>query len=749
MPTGTILDESLLKRAQQRLAHPAFAAAAARLRGDVAAALSRPVQVPPPDRPAGYYHDYFCPDHGIQLIFDWETPHAHRCPVDGAIHRGERYDRAWWWFVNNAQSEGIFRLALAWRLEGNVAARTRAHAIFDAYVAGYPQAGFPKEDTRSRQGKVAFSALDEAVWLIPLTWAYRLIQDTLSADTQRRLEKDLFEPAAEHLVRQRWLQVHNYMCWLNAGVAASATLVGRDDLVTLAVDSPFGLRRQSQEGVLPDGTWWEASASYHFYTLAAILSHLRSVPASAPAEAWHVAHRMYRAPLRWAFPDLVLPALNDCWYHSSLVREVGHGIPTAAAFYEMASGWFGDQAFAGILSANYAPVADGGAGNPRDSLEALLYGPESVSPLDVSVPPTRLLGSSHDLPELGAAVLRGPRRMLGTTDGRTYLMVKYGAHGGSHGHPDKLSLILGAGGERVSPDLGTPGYGIAINDSWYRHTLSHNTVLLDGERQPPAEGHMRQYVPPSRRRTEHGVVDVEVAWPAAGAPDTTIDSANGPIRTPAGPYAGAQFRRVILWRPEYFLDLFLVRTPQPRRIEWAYHQLGNVKQILRAPGPVSPENDAVAPVTGGVPPFVQVRQTFSGERDLMLDLATKDAVTSLWLCPAVVDAAASPETSLIAVADAPANPASVTMPLVLRRNQASRALYASVFAFQHPQWEPQYVRSVRWAVTGEGLVCTVRTNTGIDRWIIGLPAGVAAPAAMPTVPPDRELGEYPFHFNWE
>src|SRR3712207_8792138 len=44
---------------------------------------------------AGWYHDYFCPDHATELEYDPARPDAHRCPVDGRVYSGEPYDGAW------------------------------------------------------------------------------------------------------------------------------------------------------------------------------------------------------------------------------------------------------------------------------------------------------------------------------------------------------------------------------------------------------------------------------------------------------------------------------------------------------------------------------------------------------------------------------------------------------------------------------------------------------------------------------
>ena len=67
------------------------------------------------------------------------------------------------------------------------------------------------------------------------------------------------------------------------------------------------------------------------------------------------------------------------------------------------------------------------------------------------------------------------------------------------GIPDKLTMLLALDDQRLSPDLGTPGYGIGLNDTWYRHTLSHNTVLLDQTAQPPGRGELRCFRAPEGR----------------------------------------------------------------------------------------------------------------------------------------------------------------------------------------------------------------------------------------------------------
>ena len=64
---GPRLPDAPLERALERRERPEFAAALAALGHEANRALASPLT--PPDRTAGYYHDYFCPDHATELRF--------------------------------------------------------------------------------------------------------------------------------------------------------------------------------------------------------------------------------------------------------------------------------------------------------------------------------------------------------------------------------------------------------------------------------------------------------------------------------------------------------------------------------------------------------------------------------------------------------------------------------------------------------------------------------------------------------
>ncbi len=523
-----LITGSRLVMARERRGHPAFIHAYRRLKNEANAFLSEEMQ--PQDRPAGYYHNYFCPDHAVELTFDAGSPGAHRCPRDGRVFSGEPYDSAWRWFVNNRLSTMAYRLALMWQLDTNRAYLARCREILLAYAELYP--GYPIErELPYGWGKVANHSLDEAVWLIPISGAYDLVRESLTPNQRTLIETDLLAVAAEHIQGQKFHRIHNIECWHNAAIAAVGFCLNDAGFQKVALEDDFGFYHQLREGVLDDGLWWEGSSSYHFYTLAALIAQVQvSEDSGADLHRCDRLRAMFRSPLSLAYPDWRLPATNDCWYFSSLLSDVCHGVPPAESFYEVGYGWYNEPVFARILETNYAR-------RPRTAVEALLYGKE--------LPDTggRFVAQSAVLKPSGIAILRSGEAI----ERQSCVLLKYGPHGGGHGHPDKLSISFYAQGLPVAADLGTPGYGVDLNETWYRQTLSHNTVTVNGHSQPPAEGRLVNF--DVRRTDGFEVVDAIVSWEKA-------------------PYDGVTMRRVILWTDSYFWDVFRVVAPDECQMDW-------------------------------------------------------------------------------------------------------------------------------------------------------------------------------------
>jgi hypothetical protein len=261
-------------------------------------------------------------------------------------------------------------------------------------------------------------------------------------------------------------------------------------------------------------------------------------------------------------------------------------------------------------------------------------------------------------------------------------MLKAGPTARDHGHPDQLSIQLFASGVRMTADLGTPGYGIDLNETWYRQTASHSTVLLDGRSQPLASGRIDYF---------RGGGDVAVAA--------------GSVAWADGDYASASMHRTLYVRSDYFVDVFLVNCPTTRQIDWLYHNLGQLEDDR----PTLSANGALVGDCG----YAQVadvrRLTQDGAASLRWDLGK--AQLDLYL-----PAGAAEE---LLAGTAPANPASRVLSLLVRRRMASQAAFLAVLAPSSREHGP-IVHGVRWLRTDEPpYQLFVETSRGAEQWEIG------------------------------
>ena len=707
MTNSTLIIDEQWSQIQHKAGLPPFAAAIGLLRSEVADFFARPVGVQA--LPGGYYHDYFCPQHAVQLIFEPDSPTLHRCPVDGATFSGEPFDSAWRWSVNNRLAESALRLAVLWKLEGEERNRQSVQEILlgyaDAYDGYKAYGGWRPEN----HGVAQFSTLDEAVWSIPLAWSFDLIRSTLSDAQQTEIVDRLLLPAAEFLMARHFGGIHNFACWHNAAIGTIGAVTGREALLEFAISGQYGFHTQAREGILADGLWFEGSFSYHFYTVAALLLLAK---ATVNLPKWDLREHpslaaVLRAPVLCAYPDGSLPATNDCWYFTGLNDDCCHGVPKAPAFYEIGNAWFEEPLFGQVLARAYRH-------GPRESLDALLYGATELE----ADPEAGLALPSVQMPASGYTILRTQREEEAVRSEETeqYVFLKYGVHGGGHGHPDKLGLTVYACGERQAPDLGTPGYGIDLFQGWYRQTVSHNTVVLDGKSQPAGAGRSIAF----RADGPFQIADAAVRWgeeaiTGIDAPTYGVDSEAPEV------YDGAGMRRAVLACGDYFVDIFLVDAGRERRIDW----------IFRNRGVLAPLGDGIpivpAELKGDGYEYIDDLSTRLAYDNIALNWEFGKTGTKLFM--------AEMNGTILYAGPAPGYPAEDTQDLMIRQRTASRTAFLSVF---HPYRDRPRIGSVTWHgsdLIGAGwAACTVEGSGWQDRWIVRMNSGVETPPWLAELP---------------
>lgn len=407
---------------------------------------------------------YVCPTHGANL--QYVPPMTHRCPVDGATFSGWPYDEVIYGRQHNDLALAARNLGLAWQLTGEgvhaEAALEFLLAYADAYES-YPIHGVDGGPGRSG-ARVLAQTLDESGWLVNVAWAYDLIGDSPALDEadRRRIEQGLLRPAAAVIARHD-AGMSNWQAWHNAALAAAGRALGDPRLVALAVHGPSGFHFHMAESVLADGFWYEGSWGYHFFTLTP-MTYLAEMGERGefPLYGDPALREMYRAPVLFAPPDLVLPAFND----SSAVDLRG----SAGWRLEAAYRAYGDPMLLVPLVGESRPT------------EALFFGAE-VLPDEAPLVTDSLVFEAS-----GYAILRG-----GDAEDPWWAALDFGPHGGWHGHYDKLSLVIFGRGRMLGLDPGSHSYALAIHDAWDRVTLAHNTVVVDEAVQMEATGALERF----------------------------------------------------------------------------------------------------------------------------------------------------------------------------------------------------------------------------------------------------------------
>jgi hypothetical protein len=432
--------------------------------------LSQPVDLPP--RGGNWSHNYVCPQHGARLkqgkrIGTWEW--EHHCPVGNHILRGDTreahldFDGNAIMGVHSDYAQLLRDAGVVYQVTGDRDYADKGREILLAYIAQYLSYG--RHDNQGRAeggGRVASQSLTEASWLVILAQGADLIWDTLTADQRRAAEERLFRPAIHEVILpcQGYIRnIRNAQCHLNAAIGLVGYLFGNEDLIRIAIDDPqCGFRQQIKQGVRDDGMWFEGASSYHFFTIIGLWP-LAEAARHCGLNLYDERFKsMFDSPLALAMPNLVLPNFND----SVTVPLMSH-----ADQYELAYARWRDPRYVAMLTA-------GRGGNL-----ALWFGVPELPTGGLNI----ALGSRNS-PASGYAILE---RGLG--DQATWLCVKYGPHGGGHGHNDKNHFILYTRGRIVMPDADKHAYSSPLYKSWDKTSLAHNTVVVDEKSQARAEGH--------------------------------------------------------------------------------------------------------------------------------------------------------------------------------------------------------------------------------------------------------------------
>ena len=458
----------------------------------------------------------------------------------------------------------LYASSLAAAVTGSPTDGKRAIEILTGLAQVYPD--LPLHGANVGQGRLTAQSLEEAVAATTLARSYALVCDRMTASQRAEVTDRLFRPMVQVISDHLMNRTHNIEVWHLAGLASLAVVLDDHDLAERTLHREHGFHDQLTDGLRPDGWWFEGSPGYHFYMLTAVLNAVESYQAlGLDSAATGALERMLLTPVETARDDLTVPPFND----SALGPAVPPGLANHADLYFRGARLCRSEPLDRFLGSALT------AGFDRSTLDHLVYGrPDDSTPVADDEWPTE---RRSVLPDSGYAILRRPP--AGTdAGGDTSVFLKFGPHGGGHGHPDKLGIELMINGSRVIADPGTAMYTNPIHQSWYVQTWSHSTVLIDRISQPPITGRLVGHRPVTTDR--FGCVDAEVVFDRAPADEGEQILWHDEDPAPVAAYAGVRIRRILAMVPpeqgDYLLDLVLVSTPHDRTIELITHVRGTL-----------------------------------------------------------------------------------------------------------------------------------------------------------------------------
>ena len=353
------------------------------------------------------------------------------------------------------------------------------------YAVLYPTLGANPFAKDQAPGKLFHQSLNEANWLVAVSIAYDCIYDFLTPLERARIEGNVLRPMADWLsVNQakEFDRIHNHGTWATAAVGMLGLVIGDSSYVNRAL---YGTKRNGTGGFLrqldllfsPDGYYMEGPyyiryALMPFYYFAEALNRARPDVHIYQYRDSILKKAVYAA-VQTAYPNGVFAPINDA------SRTMDITAPEVVLAVDLAYREYG----ASPLLRRFAVMQN----------EVILNGAGLAVARDLTHSPSQEFASGGSVEFTdGSDGKHGGLGILRTVSGDneiSMLLMKYGVHGGGHGHFDELQFTLFDAGREVVPDYGfarwiniEPKFGgryLPENDSYAMQTIAHNTIVVD------------------------------------------------------------------------------------------------------------------------------------------------------------------------------------------------------------------------------------------------------------------------------
>lgn len=360
-----------------------------------------------------------------------------------------------------------------------------AHYVRDMlleYAKLYPTLPLHPKRKMGKQspGKLFWQSLNEAMWLVYSSQAYDLILSSLTTTQKQTIEQGLFRPIVKFLSvesPQTFNKVHNHGTWTTAAVGMTGYVLGEQEWVEQALydlekSGKGGFLRQLDELFSPQG-YYNEGPYYQRFALLPFVTFAKAIQTNQPERKIFeyrdgIILKAINTTIQLSYNKLFFP-INDSIKSKGIdTIELVNGVT-------IAYGFTGEQGLLDIAKQQDQIILTGDGLKVAQALDKKLEKPYQFKSV--------AFGDGHDGKQ-GALVI-----MRQNVQGEQAVLFKPAAQGLGHGHFDKLTWQFYDRGEEIVSDYGAArflnveakygGRYLPENDTWAKHTVAHNTVVVD------------------------------------------------------------------------------------------------------------------------------------------------------------------------------------------------------------------------------------------------------------------------------
>jgi len=493
--------------------------------------LERPIYISPLKQ-AYEYPNYDCVKHNVHLTYDEHSPFEHRCPIDGEVFRGEKYDAAWAGWYHGLLSRRLVWMGIVYQISGEERYAEAVREVLVRFSETY--SNYPNRNNILGPARIFFGTLGESLFGTHVALGYDLVYQSpcFAPGDHEKIRERFLLPLAE-LVTRFDETVSNRQTWYNNAVAAIGFVTNSAELLQWALNGKRGFLYQLTSGLPKSGLWYEGPG-YHFFTLEGFLllaemARHHGLDLYRLEIAGHSIRKMFDAPLNLLAPDYTFPRIKDSGGGSIFS-------PEKISKYEVGYARYEDERYGQLLKYAYEVK-----GLPRE-LEFFFACRPELPEVQRSLKPT----ISYNFDGNGLAILRD------TVHGdEKFAYLDYGLVGGEHGHPDRLGIGYYAFGQHWIVDPLNQDYFKPNLQTWFRQSIAHNTLVLNQSNQAWANGHLRFFDGASGLKVASGF-------------STKL-------------YGGVFLRRTVVLLKTYCIDICEVIAEDERLIDYPIHSFGELE----------------------------------------------------------------------------------------------------------------------------------------------------------------------------